>query len=115
MVYEHKLSPAAAQSFKSAVEQLNGLRLEYLRALGLAKEAEQQSAALQSALGQQIAIIEQTDGLPAPVRPYALSQDCTRLVGEVPDRPAAVERPVSISGIGPAHEPEVLVNGADHA
>lgn len=112
MKYEHKLSPAAASSFKAAVERLNELRLEYLRALGLAKEAEQQSAALQQAIGQQLAIIQEVDGLPAPVRPYALSQDCTKLVGEVPDRPAA-ERPVIVPV--PVLEPEVLVNGVDRA
>jgi hypothetical protein len=105
MQYEHKLSPAAAQSFKSAVERLNELRMEYLRALGLAKEAETQSSALQTALGQQLAIIEQTEGLPRPVRPYALSQDCTKLVGEVADRPEPAPRPAIVPT-------EVLVNGA---
>lgn len=115
MQYEHKLSPAAAQSFKSAVERLNELRMEYLRALGLAKEAETQSSALQAALGQQLAIIEQVEGLPRPVRPYALSQDCTKLVGEVPDRPAEPAPAMASGYAGPALTPEVLVNGVDRA
>src|SRR4030095_811254 len=113
MRYEHTLSPAASQSFMSAVEQLNGLRLEYLRALGLAKEAEQQSAALQSAIGQQLAIIEQTDGLPRSSKAYQLNAECTKVVGAWEDRRAEL---ATASGYaGPALVPEVLVNGADHA
>ena len=111
MKYEHTLSPAAAQSFKAAVEQLNGFRLEYLRALGLAKEAEQASAALQSAIGQQLAFIQDAEGLPRPVRPYQLNADCTKLVGEVADSAEPAPRPAIV----PARDPEVLVNGADHA
>ncbi len=37
MKFEHTLSPAAVEMFRAGVEQLNASRLEYLRALGLAK------------------------------------------------------------------------------
>ena len=89
MKFEHALSPAAVKVFRAGVEKLNELRLEQLRALGLSKEAEMQSAALQQSISTQVAIIEQTEGLPASVRPYQLSIDCTKLIGEVPDTPAA--------------------------
>lgn len=110
MRYEHTLAPAAAQSFKAALEQLDALRREMLQALGAAKEIEMRSAALQLAVGQQLAIIQETEGLPRPVSPYQLSADCTKLIGEVPDRPAEPFKPAIVP-----IQPEVLVNGADHA
>lgn len=89
MKFEHTLSPAAASIFKAGVEQLNQCRLEQLRALGLAKEAEMQSAAIQQIISQHVAVIQQTEGLPAPASgSYQLSADCTRLVAEVADKPA---------------------------
>jgi len=96
MKFEHTLSPAAAQLFRNGVERLNALRLEQLRALGLAKEAEMKSDSLQQTITDQVAIIEQTEGLPAPVRPYQLSMDCTKLIGEVPDKPAAASNSLAI-------------------
>ena len=111
MKFEHTLSPAAVAVFRAGVERLNTLRLEQLRGLGLAKEAEMQSAALQQTISDHVAIIEQTEGLPAPVRPYQLSADCAKLIGEVPDAaPAApVELAPSIA------EPAGQVNGVDRS
>jgi len=112
MKFEHTLSPAAAQLFRNGVEKLNALRLEQLRALGLAKEAEMKSDSLQQTITDQVAIIEQTEGLPAPLRPYQLSLDCSKLIGEVPDKPAAapVVEPAPVVELVPAK-----VNGADHS
>ena len=109
MKFEHTLSPAAVQIFRNAVEQLNTLRLEQLRALGLAKEAEMQSAAVQQSVSTQVAIIEQTEGLPAPSRPYQLSIDCTKLIGEIPEPNAtpAIAEPAPVVELVPAK-----VNGA---
>ena len=115
MKFEHTLSPAAVKVFRAGVEQLNALRLEQLRALGLAKEAEMKSAALQQTISDQVSIIEQTEGLPAPVRPYQLSMDCTKLVGEVPDTPAAapIAERAPVVELVPA--PAGQVNGVDHS
>ena len=109
MRFEHTLSPAAAAIFKAGVEQLNTCRLEQLRALGLAKEAEMQSAVIQQTISQHVAVIQQTEGLPAPVGAYQLSMDCTKLVGEVADKPAAAPALVQ-----PIAEPAAVerVNGA---
>lgn len=116
MKFEHALSPATVKVFRAGVEQLNTLRLEQLRALGLAKEAEMQSAAVQASISNQVAIIEQTEGLPAPVRPYQLSADCTKLIGEVPDTPIAAPRPAPVVELAPAiAEPAGQVNGVDHS
>jgi hypothetical protein len=122
MKFEHTLSPATVKVFRAGVEQLNTLRLEQLRALGLAKEAEMQSAAVQASISNQVAIIEQTEGLPAPVRPYQLSADCTKLIGEVPDTPAAglprVPAPVvelAPAIAEPAGQVNGQVNGVDHS
>jgi len=112
MKFEHTLSPAAVAVFRAGVEQLNTLRLEQLRGLGLAKEAEMQSAALQSSISNQVAIIEQTEGLPAPLRPYQLSADCTKLIGEVPDKPAATP-PHELAEPAAAPIAPAKVNGAD--
>jgi len=111
MKFEHTLSPAAVAVFRAGVEQLNALRLEQLRGLGLAKEAEMQSAAVQQSISQQVTIIEQTENLPAPSRPYQLSADCTKLIGEVPDKPAAA--PLAI--VPAIVEPAGKVNGVDHS
>ena len=113
MKFEHALSPAAVAVFRAGVEQLNTLRLEALRGLGLAKEAEMQSAAVQQSISNQVAIIEQTEGLPAPSRPYQLSADCTKLIGEVPDKPAAA--PLAPSLVPAIVEPAGKVNGVDHS
>lgn len=123
MRIEHKLSPAAVQSFKAAIEQLNALRVEYLQALGLAKEAETKSQTLQQSLGQQLGLIQQTEGLPTPIQPYHLSEDCTKLVGEIADPPQksdppAADPPAAIEPARIAAAPvEARVNGAgiDHA
>jgi hypothetical protein len=109
MKYEHTLSPAAVKVFRAGVEQLNNLRLEALRGLGLAKEAEMQSAALQQSISNQVAIIEQTEGLPAPLRPYQLSLDCTKLVGEIPDTAAPSGEPAA--ALAPAFVKPAKVNG----
>lgn len=118
MRIEHKLSPAAAQSFKAAVEQLNNLRAEYLQALGLAKEAETKSLTLQQSIGQQLALIQQTESLPTPIQPYHLSEDCSKLIGEVPSDPPAADPPAAIEpariAAAPA-EPRVNGAGVDHA
>jgi len=117
MKFEHTLSPAATKLFRAGVEKLNTLRLEQLRALGLAKEAEMQSAALQQTISDQVSIIEQTEGLPAPLRPYQLSIDCSKLVGEIADTPAAApasSRVVELTPAIPAPAAAPVVNGVDH-
>jgi hypothetical protein len=112
MKFEHTLAPAAVAVFRAGVERLNTLRLEQLRGLGLAKEAEMQSAALQQTISDHVSIIEQTEGLPAPVRPYQLSADCAKLIGEVPDTPAAAP----VVELAPAiAEPAGQVNGVDRS
>lgn len=111
MKFEHTLSPAAVKVFRAGVEQLNTLRLEQLRGLGLAKEAEMQSAALQASISNHVAIIEQTENLPAPVKPYQLSMDCTKLIGEVPDTPAPVE-PIAPAAAPVVDRVPAKVNGA---
>jgi len=117
MRFEHTLSPAACKLFRAGVERLNTLRLEQLRALGLAKEAEMQSAALQQTISDQVSIIEQTEGLPAPIRPYQLTVDCAKLVADIPDTPAAAPATPASSRVvelAPAAAPAGQINGVDH-
>jgi len=112
MKFEHTLSPAAVQVFRAGVEELNKQRLEYLRALGLAKETEMRSATLQETLSQQVTVIQQMEGLPVPLTPYQLNADCTKLVGEVADKPAAAPAPAIVTPAEPGNV--TLINGADH-
>ena len=88
MKVEHKLSPAVAQYAQTAVQQLGDLRREYLIALGMAKEVELRADSARAALGQQLAIVQQAEGLPQPVAPYQLNAEGTALVGEIADAPA---------------------------
>ena len=88
MRVEHKLSPAVAQYAQQTVQQLNDLRREYLIALGMANEAAARADVLRSALSQQLAIVQQAEGLPQPIVPYQLNAEGTALVGEIADAPA---------------------------
>lgn len=100
MKIEHTLDPATVQFAAGIVRQLNAKRAEYLAFLGQAKEVELQVEMMRQALSQHLQLVEQTAQLPKPVRPYMLSDDGTKLIGEtadpqpagaaVPDAPAAV-------------------------
>jgi hypothetical protein len=110
MKIEHKLAPAVAEYAAEAVRQLGEIRRQYLELLGQAKELEIAAETVRRALQQQLALVEQTEGLPKPVSPYTLSPDCSKLVGELPpEDPAAapVTRTVDLAAIGG--------NGIDHA
>jgi hypothetical protein len=89
MRIEHKLSPAMQAYMRRGVEQLNRFRQQYLQLLGQAKEVEMAKEALQKAMSEQLGMIQQTEGLPTPIQPYQLSEDGTKLVGEIADSPAA--------------------------
>ena len=106
MKVEHTLSPAMQAYIKQALGQLNQNRREYLQALGAAKELEMQAQTLQTALSEQLGIIQRTENLPEPIGQYRLNEDGTKMIGETADRPAAA----------PAMQPEVLpaqrVNGS---
>jgi hypothetical protein len=91
MRFEHKLSPSVAAYAQRTRQQLAEIRREYLVALGLAKEHELRGEILRQALSQQLALVQDAEGLPAPVTAYELSEDGRALVGEVADsEPAAV-------------------------
>lgn len=92
MRVEHKLSPAMAAYAQRVLGELQQLREQYLAALGRAKELELQSLISQQSLSQALKLVEESEGLPAPVAPYRLSEDGTALVGEALDR-AEYQRP----------------------
>jgi hypothetical protein len=85
MKVEHKLPAAVAAYAQRTMEQLHEFRKQYLSLLGQAKEIELQGEMLRQALGQQLAIVQESEGLPRPVAPYQLSPDCSMLTGEVAD------------------------------
>jgi hypothetical protein len=72
MKIEHKLSPTIANYGR-----------EYLVALGTAKELQDRSEAIKAALGQQLMLVKESEGLPEPVAPYVLSDDAARLIGDI--------------------------------
>ncbi len=75
-----------------------------------------QTASVQQTLSDQVKIIQRTDNLPQPIRPYVLNADCTKLVGEIPDPAPAAELQPAI--VEPAEPVIAKVNGAagaDHA
>jgi hypothetical protein len=83
MRIEHKLSPTIANYAREAIRQLNEIRREYLVALGTAKELQDRSEAIKAALGQQLMLVKESEGLPEPVAPYVLSEDGARLIGDI--------------------------------
>ncbi len=117
MQVKHKLSPTMAEFSQQAVKQLGELRNRWLMAMGSVKEIEGQIEVLNTSVNQQVAIIRQAEGLPAPLNGYQLSPDCQYLIGEVADPPASattgkavadvVEMPAAAELGGP-------VNGAAH-
>ena len=92
MRIEHKLAPAVAAYAQRSLQQLAELRKLYLAALGQAKELELAAEAVRLALGQQLAIVQEAEGLPQPVAPYQLSADGSAMVGEISDQPSAISR-----------------------
>lgn len=98
MKVEHKLSPAVAAYAQRAVQQLQQARNQYLIAMGQAKEAEIQSAVIRQALEQQLALVQESEQLPASPRGYALSADGTTLIGETEQSSAMVRAPVMVNG-----------------
>lgn len=95
MTVEHPLDPATVKFAAEMVRQLNQKRSEYLTFLGQAKEVELQVEMMRQALSQHLQLVEQAAGLPRPIRPYMLSADGTKLIGETVDAPAdsAAEAP----------------------
>lgn len=89
MRIEHKLPPAARAAAEAGIKELNELRTRYLAALGMAKEFEMRVETVRAAIGQQLAIIQETEGLPQPLAPYQLSADGSLMIGEIPDTPPA--------------------------
>jgi len=110
MKIEHKLSPAMAGAVNRILEQLRAAEDQRLIALGRAKESELAMATLRLALSEQLAVVQQTEGLPVPLAPYQLSPDGAALVGEVADPPAAAAAAIAAPAEGPRP-----VNGAAHA
>lgn len=114
MKIEHKLSEIMAAAVARMLEQIQQFDQTRLVALGRAKEAELSIGTLRLALGEQLAVVQATEGLPRSLTPYQLSADGTMLIGEIPDvapPPAAgpiVELPAPAAAGGP-------VNGLDHA
>jgi hypothetical protein len=98
MQIKHKLSPAVQGFAQTTLKELNELRTQYLAALGAAKEIELRSQTLQQALSQQLALVQAAEGLPQPIEPYRLSPDCSMMIGEIADLPAAADpEPVGLS------------------
>ncbi len=89
MKIEHTLSPTLQATFRELTKQSGQLRAAQLQALGQAKEAELQQVILQTTYANQIQIIQATEQLPESIRPYQLSEDGTKLIGETADKPAA--------------------------
>ena len=86
MRFEHKLSPSIAAYAQRARQQLAEIRTQYLIGLGIAKENEMRAEIVRQALSQQLALVQESEGLPAPVASYELSEDGRSLVGEIPDQ-----------------------------
>jgi hypothetical protein len=103
MRVEHKLSPAVAAYTQQALEQLRQIRAQYLAALGQAKECEIAADGVRLALSQQLAIVQDSEGLPRPLAPYQLSADGTAMIGEIADPPAQVPDlpPARVNGATP--------------
>lgn len=100
MRIEHKLSPAVTAYARRSIEQLKQLRTQHLIALGQAKEAELQHSLVQQALAQHLAVIEESEHLPASSRPYVLSEDGSMLIGEVEDNAAMIPAYIGSNGNG---------------
>jgi hypothetical protein len=86
MRFEHKLSPSIAAYAQRARQQLAEIRRDYLVGLGLAKEQELRGEIVRQALSQQLALVQESEGLPAPAGQYELSEDGMKLVGEIPEQ-----------------------------
>ena len=104
MRFEHKLSPSVTAYAARARGQLAEIRREYLVALGIAKEHELRGEIVRQALSQQLALVQEAEGLPAPVGSYELSEDGRALIGEIrsEDSPAPPPFPVA-AGSGNHH------------
>lgn len=90
MRFEHRLSPSVAAYAQRTRQQLADIRREYLVALGLAKEHELRGEILRQALSQQLALVQDAEGLPQPVGQYELSEDGRSLVGEIAEESSGV-------------------------
>ena len=110
MKIEHKLSPAIAMYAQQTMEALRQKRKDYLATLVQARELEMESMVLQRGLEQALALVQQTEHLPAPVKPYTLSEDCSALVGEVEDLPKP-DREHAIVDITASEPDGAKVNG----
>lgn len=108
---EHELNPATRAFVADSIKRLNELRQQYLLCLGQAKEAEQAGETLRAALAQQLALVEQTAGLPKPIAPYRLNDAGTHLIGESADAPAAAPAAAAIEA-GAIDVEAQPVNGA---
>ena len=86
MRFEHKLSPSIAAYAQRARQQLAEIRTQYLIGLGIAKENEMRAEIVRQALSQQLALVQESEGLPAPVASYAMSAGGRSLVGEIQDQ-----------------------------
>src|SRR5262245_9162005 len=99
MQIEHKLDPATVQFAAEMIKQLNAKRAEYLGFLGQAKEVELQVEMMRQALSQHLQLVERAAALPPSIRPYMLSPDGTKLIGETADQSA---EPVTLTAATPA-------------
>lgn len=90
MQIKHKLAPALQAQFQQALTDLNERRRAYLTTLGQAKEIEMQAEAARNALSGQLMLIVEMERLPKSIRPYALADDCSALIGESEEAPAPV-------------------------
>jgi hypothetical protein len=110
MQIKHKISPVLQAQFQQALADLNERRRAYLLTLGQAKEIEMQAESARNALSGQLALIVEMERLPKSIRPYALADDCSALIGESEDAPPA---PVLVPAIEQRRPAEVGVMASE--
>jgi hypothetical protein len=79
----HRLSPTWAQHFQEVLSQVTQFENEALILDGQAAAKRKEADFMKRHLSVLIGQIEKADKLPPSLKPYALSQDGSTLIGEV--------------------------------
>lgn len=109
MKVEHSLSEVQRAYVHRMMGELQQANTKYYAALGQAADIKRQADAAAATMGQVLKLIEEEARLPQPVKPYELSPDGTKIVGETADDAPSVPPAAAVQ----AHQKkEGRVNGS---